>query len=210
MSTRFVILRHGETEWNVASRIQGHTDSELTALGRRQAEALGQRMVSETFDVLVSSDLGRAYNTAGSVASRTGHPIVKDARLRERCFGVAEGLTYGELDHQYPDAFSRVRETDPDFQIPGGESRRQFQDRVRKAFESLAAAHHGKRIVIVCHGGVLAALYRVMHGIAVGAPHPIPIANASFNAVAYDGATWTTESWGDTDHLASGTLLEEA
>ena len=210
MSTRFVILRHGETEWNVASRIQGHTDSELTALGRRQAQALGKRMAGEPFDVLVSSDLGRAYNTAGCVSARTGHPIVKDVRLRERSFGVAEGLTYGELDHQFPDAFSRVRETDPDFQIPGGESRRQFQDRVKAAFESLAAEHLGKRVVIVCHGGVLAALYRVMHGIAVSAPHPIPIANASFNAVAYDGATWTTETWGDTGHLAAGALLEEA
>lgn len=210
MTTRFVILRHGETQWNVESRIQGHTNSELTPLGRRQAEALGKRMAGEAFDVLVSSDLTRAVDTASSVATRTGHPIVMDARFRERCFGVAEGLTYGELDHQYPDAFSRVRETDPDFEIPGGESRRQFQSRVKAAFESLAAQHRGKRVVVVAHGGVLAALYRVMHGIAVGAPHPIPIANASFNAVAFDGTTWITETWGDTGHLDAGALLEEA
>ncbi|QJR11516.1 Putative phosphoserine phosphatase 2 [Usitatibacter rugosus] len=210
MSTRFVILRHGETQWNVESRIQGHTDSELTMLGWKQAAALGRRMEGEKFDVLISSDLGRAYNTADSVATRTGHEIVSDPRLRERSFGVAEGLTYGELDHQFPDAFSRVRETDPDFVIPGGETRRQFQDRVKSAFESIAAEYPEKRVVVVCHGGVLAALYRVMHGIAVSAPHPIPIANASFNAVAFDGTTWTTELWGDTGHLAAGALLEEA
>ena len=210
MTTRFIILRHGETEWNVASRIQGHTDSELTLLGWKQAAALGRRMEGETFDVLISSDLGRAYNTADSVATRTGHEIVSDPRLRERSFGVAEGLTYGELDHQYPDAFSRVRETDPDFVIPGGESRREFQARVKVAFESLAAEYDGKRVAIVCHGGVLAALYRVMNDIAVGAPHPIPIANASYNAVAFDGTTWTVEVWGDIGHLDAGALLEEA
>ena len=207
--TRFIILRHGETEWNLQYRIQGHTDSALTAAGVSQAEALACRLEREPFDALVSSDLERAFATARAIAARTGHAVRADARLRERNFGVGEGFTYGELDHQFPEAFSRVRETDPDYVIPGGESRRSFYERVKRAFESLAAEHRGARVAVVTHGGVLASLYRLIHGIAVSAPHRIPIPNASFNAVAFDGAAWSVEAWGDTAHLATAESFEE-
>ena len=77
--TRFIIVRHGETHWNVASRIQGHTDSELTATGQRQADALARRLERESFDSMVSSDLGRALTTARIIAARTRHdPVVAD------------------------------------------------------------------------------------------------------------------------------------
>jgi 2,3-bisphosphoglycerate-dependent phosphoglycerate mutase len=207
--TRFIVVRHGETQWNVDSRIQGHTDSELTATGERQAGALARRLEREAFDALVSSDLGRALTTARIIAKRTHHePVVEDARFRERCFGAGEGLTYGELDHEYPEVFSKVRETDPDYCIPGGESRRQFYDRVQAAFESLAAERRGQRVLVVAHGGVLASLYRVIHKLGIVTPYNIPIINASYNAVAFDGAAWTVETWGDTGHLGEAALFE--
>jgi 2,3-bisphosphoglycerate-dependent phosphoglycerate mutase len=201
MSTRFIVVRHGETQWNVESRIQGHGDSPLTANGVAQAEAIAGRLAGERFDVLVASDLGRARRTAERIALACGHRVVTDARLRERSFGVGEGLTYGELDVQWPDVFSRIRETDPDFVIPGGESRRQFQERVHDAFLGLAREHDGKRVAVVAHGGILAALYRVIHGIPVAKPHPIPIANASYNAMAFEAGAWSVEAWGDVAHL---------
>ncbi len=207
--TRFLLIRHGETEWNLASRIQGHSDSALTAAGLTQARALAQRLAAESFDVLVASDLPRAFRTAQIVAQSTGHAIVTDARLRERNFGQGEGLTYGEIDHQFPDAFSRVRETDPDYVIPGGESRRQFYTRVKDAFEALAGAHAGKRVAVVAHGGVLASLYRVIHGLAISAPHPIPIPNAAINSVRFESDLWIIERWGDTDHLAAPVPFDE-
>jgi len=209
VTTRFIIVRHGETDWNVASRIQGHSDSPLTAAGLAQARRIARRLASERFEALVSSDLGRALATARIIAGHTGHAIVTEPGLRERNFGRGEGLTYGELDHEYPDVFSRVRETDPDFVIPGGESRRQLYERVRATFEALARAHAGRRIAVVSHGGVLASLYRVIHGIGIAAPHPIPIVNASFNAVAFDGARWHVECWGDTAHLGETEAFEE-
>jgi probable phosphoglycerate mutase len=203
LTTRFVVLRHGETAWNREARIQGHKDSALSDEGLRQAEALGRRMDGEAVDAIVSSDLGRAYATAQFVARRTGHSVRVDARFRERSFGVGEGLTYEELDRAFPGSFSRVHETDPDFAIPGGESRRQFFVRVRGAFESLARDHRGQRIAVVTHGGVLGILYRLVHGIALSAPLPIPIANAAFNAVALHGSRWSVEAWGDTGHLGA-------
>ncbi len=207
--TRILVIRHGETQWNVDARIQGHGDSPLTAAGREQARALARRLAGEQFDLLVSSDLGRARETAECVSQASGREIVLDKRLRERSFGVGEGLTYGEIDHEYPDAFSRVREIDPDYAIPGGESRRAFHERVTGAFESLAREHAGRTVVVVSHGGVLATLYRHIHGIDIGSPHRVAIANASYNALAHDGAAWTIETWGDTAHLPAAVAFEE-
>jgi 2,3-bisphosphoglycerate-dependent phosphoglycerate mutase len=209
VTTRFIVLRHGETFWNIESRIQGHRDSELTPAGIAQARALGERMRGERFDLLVASDLGRALSTAGHIGAVTGHSVIPDARLRERNFGDCQGFTYGELDLKFPNLFSSIREVDPDFPVPGGETRRQFHDRVKAAFEALAREHEGKRLAVVSHGGVLAMLYRAIHAIPLGTPHPIPIRNASYNALAWDGGTWTVEAWGDTLHLPAGEAFNE-
>ena len=199
--TRFIVVRHGETEWNVEARVQGQRDSPLTATGLAQAEAIAGRLASEHFDALVSSDLGRALQTAERIAARCGLAVHTDARLRERHFGVGEGHTYEELEHQWPGVFSRVREIDPDAAPPGGESRRQFHERVRGAFLALAREHDGQRLAVVSHGGVLAALYRIVHDIPVATPHRIAIANASYNAVAFQADAWAIEAWDDTAHL---------
>jgi probable phosphoglycerate mutase len=208
--TRFIVIRHGETEWNVAARIQGHGDSALTAQGVAQARSLARRLSTHQFDLLVASDLGRALDTARHVAAACGHEPRLDSRFRERSFGAGEGMTYEEIDRAYPDAFSRVREVDPDYVIPGGESRGQFHERVRSGFEALAAEHSGKTIVVVTHGGVLATFYRHVNGIALRTPHRIPIANASYNALAFDGERWTIEAWSDTAHLEGAEPFEEA
>ena len=207
--TRFIVVRHGETHWNVAARIQGQGDSELTATGIAQAEAIAQRLATEPFDILISSDLGRALATARRIAERSGRPIVADARLRERHFGVSEGLTYDEIGRDYPDAFSRSRETDPDFAIPGGESRRAFHERVTGAFESIAREHAGRRVAVVTHGGVLATLYRFVHGIPVAVPHKVPITNATYNALTVSERRWAIECWDDASHLAATEPFEE-
>ena len=210
MATRFIVVRHGETQWNVESRIQGQGDSPLTAAGLAQAQAIAERLASEPFDVLVSSDLGRAMQTASAIARRSGHRIVPDPRLRERHFGAGEGMTYTEIDSAWPDAFSRVRETDPDMAVPGGESRRQFHERVKDAFAALAREHQGRRVTVVAHGGVLAALDRMIHAIPVGKPHTGPISNAPYNAVAFDAEAWAIEAWDDVDHLPGAVPFVES
>jgi probable phosphoglycerate mutase len=208
--TRFIVVRHGETLWNVEERIQGHGDSPLTEKGRAQAEAIAARLAREPFDLLVASDLGRAMQTALAIERRCGHRVIADPRLRERSFGAGEGMTYAEIDRTWPDVFSRVRETDPDFVIPGGESRRQFHARVRDAFVGLAREHEGRRVAVVAHGGVLAALYRVIHDIPVGRPHAVPISNASYNAVAFEADAWTLEAWDDVAHLPGAVPFVES
>ena len=208
--TRVIVVRHGQTEWNVEARIQGQGDSRLTAEGRAQARAIAARLAAQPFDVLVSSDLGRAAATARAIAERCGKPIVLDARLRERHFGVGEGMTYDEVDRAYPGAFARIRNVDPDFVIPGGESRRQFHARVVSAMDSIAKAHDGRTIVVVTHGGVLATFFRHVHSIPLDVAHPIAITNASYNVLAHDGSRWSVETWSDNAHLEGGETFEEA
>lgn len=199
--TRFIVVRHGETEWNLAARIQGHGDSPLTAMGLAQAEAVAQRLATEKFDRIVASDLARAHETAKRIAAVNGHAIGVDARLRERNFGAGEGLSYEEVDRLYPGAFSRVRATDPDYRIPGGESRREFHERVVAGVEAIARRHAGETVVLVTHGGVLSTLYRHIHDIALEKAHSIAITNASYNSLAFDGSRWSVEKWNCTLHL---------
>ena len=210
MTTRFIVVRHGETQWNVQQRIQGHGDSPLTARGEAQADAIAARLARERFDALIASDLGRAMQTAQRIAARTGHAVIPDARLRERNFGIGEGLTYAEIDERFPGAFSRTQEMDPDYLVPGGETRRHFHHRVMQAFEALALEHYGKRIAVVAHGGVLAAIYRVVHDIPVAQPHTIPIANASYNAITFQADTWNLEAWDDVAHLPAAVPFVES
>ena len=100
--TQLIIVRHGQTEWNLKLIRQGHLDSPLTEMGLAQARALGERLALETFTALYSSDLGRAVQTAQLIAAATGHTIVTDPRLRERHLGIFQGLNGDELREKYP------------------------------------------------------------------------------------------------------------
>jgi 2,3-bisphosphoglycerate-dependent phosphoglycerate mutase len=208
--TRFIVVRHGETVWNTQARIQGQTDSDLTAAGLAQAEAIGKRLARERFDAIVASDLGRAARTAERIAAHCGLAVSPEPGPRERCFGQGEGLTYPEVDARWPGVFSRAANTDPDAAIPGGETRRQFHERIHAAFLALGRAHAGQRVVAVTHGGVLAVLYRIVHGIPIAHAHKVAISNASYNAVAFDGDAWRLEAWDDTSHLGEATPFVES
>ena len=208
--TRVVVVRHGQTHWNVEARIQGHGDSGLTEEGIAQAEAIGARLAGEPCDILISSDLGRAHETAKRISSRNGKPIHLDARLRERAFGAGEGMAYAELERAYPGAFMRTGAVDPDLSVPGGESRRQFHTRVRDAFEEIVAGHAGRNLIVVAHGGVLTSLYRHIEGIPLEIANPIPISNASYNRMHHDGQRWSIEVWSDTAHLDGAESFELA
>ena len=205
MRTTFVLVRHGETEWNRGGRIQGHTDSRLTADGMTQAEAIGKHLASERFDHLLASDLGRAHHTAALIAPHVNLPIVTHQGLRERGFGIAEGKTYAEIERDHPEMFSRSRDTDPDYAAQGGESRRQFHTRITEALAALAAEHVGRHVLLVTHGGVLAAIFRWLNGLPIASPHHIEIPNAAYNRICLDDGGWQIEVWGSVAHLAART-----
>jgi probable phosphoglycerate mutase len=202
--TRVIIIRHAETIWNRDRRMQGHIDTPLSEAGRAQAAALGKRLAESGFDALYSSDLARAFDTARAIAEHAGREVLADVRLRERSFGIFEGLTYAEMAEKHPEDFARFDSRDPDYVLPGGESGRAFWQRCLGCLGEIGERHAGAEVVVVTHGLVLDAVYRTAHGLDPREPRPVPLVNASINAFCYEDGAWRMESWGDVEHLDPG------
>jgi len=201
--TQLIIVRHGETQWNIANIRQGHLDSELTDIGIAQAKALAQRLLRERFSALYSSDLGRAVQTAQIIADATGHEIITDARLRERHLGIFQGLTSDEMKEKYPEEYKLHRTLGPDYVIPGGESVRQQVARNITYLNEIGAKHAGEAIVVITHGGVLSGLFRHTFSIPFEAPRRFEFTNAGLNVFIYEQGSWFLQTWGDLGHLAN-------
>ena len=203
--TRFLLVRHGETQWNREMRIQGQGDSSLTPSGIAQADAVARRLASSGADLLVASDLGRTLQTARPIAHATGLPVQTHAGLRERSFGIFEGLTADDIAAAHPAAHRQWRERDSDFAIPGGESLRQLCDRVSRTLAEIAAsdaARDGGIIIVVTHGGVLDAAYRIATGAGLQAPRDWPLPNGGISELVLDAGRLRVGNWGDVAHLA--------
>jgi 2,3-bisphosphoglycerate-dependent phosphoglycerate mutase len=199
--TRITAVRHGETAWNVDTRIQGQLDIALNEQGRRQAERLAQALDGETIDAVYASDLARAADTARPLATRAGLALATDRALRERGFGVFEGLTWAEIETSHPEASRRWRQRDPAFGPEGGEALATFVDRAVAGAAAIALRHRGQHIVLVTHGGVLDALYRAASRIALDAPRTWVLGNASINRLLHGDEGFTLVGWADDQHL---------
>ena len=207
-ATRIIAIRHGETAWNAETRMQGQFDVPLNDVGRWQAGRIAGALADDTIDVLYSSDLARAVQTAEPLARASGRPIVTDAGLRERCFGVFQGLTFAEVEARWPDQSRRWRRREPDFAPEGAETLRQFSARCVAAATRLAAAHPGQTIALVAHGGVMDCLYRAATRVALQAPRSWMLGNASINRLLYTPQGLTLVGWSDTHHLDVAPLDE--
>lgn len=208
-ATRVLAIRHGETAWNVEHRIQGQLDIALNAAGRWQVARLVQAVAEEGLAAVYSSDLQRAVETAQSVARGGGGlEVVTDTGLRERGFGIFEGLRFAEIEQRWPEQSARWRRRDPAFGPEGGETLRDFDARSVAAATRLAAAHPGETIALVAHGGVLDCLYRAAARVALDAPRSWQLGNASINRLLYTPQGFTLVGWSDTHHL-EGEALDE-
>ena len=199
--TRVFLLRHGETAWNAEQRLQGHADIGLNELGRWQAQRLAQALAGEDIAALYSSDLLRALDTARALAESISLPVQTDAALRERAFGFLEGLSYDEIDTQFPEVARRWREREPDFAPGGGETMNGFSARSVAAVTRLAAAHPGQAIAVFTHGGVLDSVYREAQGLGLAALRSWHLGNASINRLLFTGSRFTVLGWDDHSHL---------
>ena len=201
-ATRIIAVRHGETAWNVDTRIQGQLDIPLNEKGRWQAQRLARALAaSEPMAALYTSDLYRAWDTAQSIASASGLVLVTEPGLRERAFGQFEGKTFVEREESWPQETLRWRQRDPDWAPAGGESLATVRDRVTEVVHRLAAQHMGQQIVLVTHGGVLDAMYRAAAGLDIRAPRTWQLGNASINRLLWTPESLTVVGWSDTSHL---------
>jgi uncharacterized phosphatase len=170
------LVRHGETDWNRARRIQGSTDVPLNDTGREQARQTGRLLARRHWDAVITSPLSRALETGSIIAAELGLPApTTDADLVERQYGEAEGLDYTQMSQRFPD----------DAPVPGRESREQVIDRVLPALVAIAQAHEEQSVLVVSHGGVIRS---VLAAIDPGREHPA-ITNGSIHSFRFvDGA----------------------
>ena len=206
--TRIVAVRHGETAWNVELRMQGQLDVPLNDTGRWQAARLAEALADEPFDAIYASDLARAFETAQIVAHAQGRAVIADAHLRERCFGVFQGLTFDEVAARWPDGARRWRQREPDYAPEGAESLEAFAARAVAAVDRLAAAHPGQSIAVVTHGGVLDSLYRAAARVALQPARSWALGNASINRLLHTAQGFALVGWNDTAHLERPPLDE--
>ena len=206
--TRIIAIRHGETSWNVDTRIQGQLDIPLSANGRWQAERLANALRNEPITSIYASDLARAWETAQYVSNATGLKVIKEEALRERGFGDFEGKTFAEIEVQLPEQSMRWRKRDPDFSPAGGESLIDLRSRVVAGAERLAAQHPGELIALVAHGGVMDVLYRAATRLDIQAPRTWALGNTAINRLLWTPEGFTLVGWADTQHLDDDALDE--
>ena len=221
---RLVMLRHGQTEWNAGSRMQGQIDTDLTDLGRQQADAAAELLAKRQPLLIVSSDLRRALDTAVALSDRSGQPVSIDTRLRETHLGDWQGMTHVEVDDVSPGARLAWRD-DARWAPHGGESRVDVADRSVPLVRELVAQQVGwgvedpdRPVVLVAHGGLIAALTGALLGLPVDNwPVLGGMGNASWVQLAghtradgdpasYDDIRWRLDVWNASAQVASHVL----
>jgi 2,3-bisphosphoglycerate-dependent phosphoglycerate mutase len=206
MTTRLLLVRHGETEWNRSGLVQGWTDVPLTDLGRRQAGALAASVAPKNPRVIYSSDSERAWETAEIMRAdlaALGHhlpPVLIRRDLREINRGVWEGRNWQDIVAEDPVLYRACR-TDPDAAPEGGESHRQLADRARRVLGSIAAAHPDQTVAVVAHGRFIWAA-RLIATTEPLNPDILPVVpNASWNELLIGPDGWRIGEWAHVAHL---------
>jgi probable phosphoglycerate mutase len=211
-ATRIIAIRHGETAWNVDTRLQGHLDVGLNAHGQWQARRAALALADEDIAVIYTSDLSRARATAQAIADHATSPVPRKVHpeigLRERGFGIFEGQTYAQISMDWPEESRRWRQRDPHFAPEGGETLTQLRERITRTVNSLASRHLDEQIVLVAHGGVMDALYRMATGQDIESPRSWDLGNAAINRLLWTPDGLTLVGWADTRHLDEPTLDE--
>ena len=203
VKTTFYLIRHGETDWNVTGRWQGHADVPLNEIGRAQARRLAERIRTQgpRFDALYSSDLQRAWETAGAVAAVTDLSPQPLPQLREIDVGSWSGLTGAEVRAHDGETYERIQSGE-DVARGGGERFLDLYTRVVAAIEQLARAHTGQLLGLVTHGGAVRAVLlhaaRDKRGIN---PYRIHIGNTAITVVHCGQAGWGLDVINDMAHL---------
>ena len=221
---RLVMLRHGQTEYNAGSRMQGQLDTDLTDLGRQQADAAAELLAKRQPLLIVSSDLRRALDTAVALGDRSGQPVSIDTRLRETHLGDWQGMTHVEVDSVAPGARLAWRD-DARWAPHGGESRVDVAGRSVPLVRELVARQTNwgvedpdRPVVLVAHGGLIAALTGALLGLPVDNwPVLGGMGNASWVQLAghtrpdgdpssYDDVRWRLDVWNASAQVASDVL----
>ena len=185
MECLLFLFRHGETDWNRAGRLQGHTDTPLNATGLAQAEALVDRLRPHGLDAVVSSDLARAWTTGRIVAEGLGVPLIREPGLREAQIGEAEGLFWPEVKSRFGEALTERWFTEDNAAFPGGETGLETRTRGLAALRRFVAAQPYRRVGVSTHGAMVRQLMK--HALPPGSP-PARTRNTVLYILRYQAA----------------------
>lgn len=192
MSKRLIIMRHGQTDWNVENRFQGHTDIPLNAIGRAQVARAASILASQDIDHIISSDLQRAFDTAAAVAAVTKLKVVADAQLRETHCGNWEGRTGPDIEASDGENLARWFAGED---IPAGGDGERRSDVVKRMMSAikrgLSESANGQTLLVVTHGGAARGAIGALLGLAINDWVAIGgLANASWSIVEERNARW--------------------
>lgn len=200
---RVIFVRHGETTFNIESRYQGHTDAELSDLGRRQSERVAERLKDEKIAAIYSSDLSRANETAQAIAAFHGLSIQTDEALRECAFGEWEGLSVSEIAERYPELYQNYQRDSVTHRAPNGERLEELQERVVQAVEQIAERHPDGTVVIVSHSGPIRVFFCHALGAGLETFRRIHLDNCGITTLSLNSdGRWFLEVLNETCHLA--------
>jgi broad specificity phosphatase PhoE len=189
--TTIFLARHGESDWNVEERFQGHSDRPLTERGRKQARALADLVGAEKIDAVYTSPLSRARETAEIVAARAGLEAVALPELREVDTGSWSGLSRADVETRFPEGFARWRSGGSGWE--DGESYDEMAERVIGALRKIAEDHPDGRVLVISHGGPIRAIHAAAEGLAIKDYRRLkPVEpNARLSAVAVENGRLT-------------------
>jgi len=209
MTTRLLLVRHAQTDWNADGRFMGQKDIELSALGLRQAEAVGRRLARERPQAIYASDLKRAWQTAEQIhhaiaescAPDPPPPLLPEPAWREMSFGDWEGLDYQQITTEHPEAL-KAWETDYlHYAPPGGENVAQMLERIFSAHAQIIERHSEASVILVAHGGTLQALLAHLLGLPLDRMWQIHMSNTGISEVGLHPAGAVLNLFNDTCHL---------
>ena len=199
--TRILITRHGQTVTNREGRFCGHFETQLTPLGVRQAQALGQRLGGVQVDAVYTSDLGRAVETAALILQGRRITPTIDPDLRELHYGQWEGRKGGEVAKAYPEQYKLMRAEDPGWRPPGGETIGEVRQRTFAALRRVAKAHQHQTVLIVTHGTAINCMISEALGVAPSHTFRFHVANCGLSEITMRRATPILSLLNDTAHL---------
>lgn len=198
---KIYLVRHGESEWNILSKVQGQSNTNLTNAGREQAQKAAQRLMEEEIDIIFSSDLNRAFDTARIIGKVLGLEVNTFEELREMRFGVWEGLTTQEIIDKYSNEHV-IWMTEPHkLNLPDAESLVALQERLLKIANILIKENKDKNIIIVSHGASIKALILGLLGIDISFYNKLTISNTSISIIEYRNYSPVLKVLNDTNHL---------
>lgn len=199
---KLFLTRHGQTFWNVERRMQGQSNSDLTPLGVKQAEALGKRLADERIDIIYTSPLQRAYDTASLIRGQRDIEIKTHDGLMELFLGPWQGRLLAEVTEEFPDEIDKFWNRPEQFDREGCENYYQLLKRASDTIAEIAEAEEGKNVLIVTHGIVLKTLrsYFQYQGIDEINNYAQSPQSTSLNIVEKRDGRWNVLLWNDTAH----------